>query len=194
MTNAAKSVDDKGAERVMMPITSTKGGRSWLYAGSSRLPDRWSAEPRCETRTERRPSRLNRAPLGFSMAKGNFARPAHRRRQFQRQCGNYGIDSPNERRQIETTGRQSRELFRPVAARRARSRRYASGVGTSERCGVSQVYIAGELPPECLLYAAAVRRRTTVTVDPMATPRLRQPDRSRSLQGRGRGTPAPTRR
>ena len=38
---------------------------------------------------------------------------------------------------------------------------------------------------KCLLYAAAVCRRTTVTVDPMATPRLRQPDRSRSLQGRG---------
>jgi hypothetical protein len=76
MTNAAKSVDDKGAERVMMR-TSTKGGRSWLYAGSSRFPDRWSAEPRCEARAERRPSRLNRAPLGFSMAKGNFARPAH---------------------------------------------------------------------------------------------------------------------
>jgi hypothetical protein len=174
MTNAAKSVDDKGAERVMMPITSTKGGRSWLYAGSSRLPDRWSAEPRCETRTERRPSRLNCAPLGF-----NFARPVHRRRQFQRQCGNYGIDSPNERRQIETTGRQSRELFRPVAARRARSRRYASGVGMRsydevEMSGVSQVYrflvdadplaarrifqmyIAGELPPEML---ALCRRR-----------------------------------
>jgi hypothetical protein len=191
MTNSAKPVDDKG-------------GGAFRHNGL-----------RNPCRAPTLASQLGATRLQHGQR--TSARATERTRQFRRRCGNYGIDSPNERRQIETTGRQSRELFRPVAARRARSRRHASGVGMRsydevEMSGVSQVYrflvdadplaarrifrctSRASCRQKCLLYAAAVCRRTTVTVDPMATPRLRQHDRSRSLQGRGRGTPAPTRR
>jgi hypothetical protein len=153
MTNSAKPVDDKG-------------GGAFRHNGF-----------RNPCRAPTLASQLGATRLQHGQR--TSARATERTRQFRRRCGNYGIDSPNERRQIETTGRQSRELFRPVAARRARSRRHASGVGMRsydevEMSGVSQVYrflvdadplaarrifqmyIAGELPPEML---ALCRRR-----------------------------------